>query len=236
MNKKELVVKYRPLVAFGCRVHNLRNVLRKKIKGNGNVIKAPCCLMKKVNIQIIGSNNTVTIGDFAILNGASIIIFGDNNTITVGGWTHLLGTELYIEDSGSTISVGEKSRILGKTHLAAIEGTNIQIGRDCLFSSDIHFRTGDSHSILDMQGRRINASKDITVGDHVWIGTKVTCLKGAKIADHSIVGACAVVSGAFDKPHCALAGVPARVVKEGVDWSITRIPIGETAADFDPVI
>lgn len=236
MNKKELVVKYRPLVSMACSVHNLRNVFRTKKKGQGNVVKAPCALLKKVNIQIIGSNNTVIIHDFAILNRASIIIFGDNNTITVGPWTHLLGTELYIEDSGNTITVGEGSRILGKTHLAAIEGTKIEIGRDCLFSSDIHFRTGDSHSVLDMQGKRINASKDIMIGNHVWVGTKVTCLKGAKVADHSIVGACALVSGAFDVPHCALAGVPAKIVRQGVDWSITRIPIGEKAADFDPVI
>ncbi len=132
--------------------------------------------------------------------------------------------------------LGKKCKFYGKTHLAAIEGTTISIGDDCLFSSDIHFRTGDSHSLLDMQGRRINASRNITLGDHVWVGTKVTCLKGTKIPSHCTVGACALVTGQFETPHCAIAGVPARVVKEGIDWSLKRIPVGETAADFQPIL
>ena len=32
-----------------------------------------------------------------------------------------------------------------------------------------------------------------------------------------------------------LAGVPAKVVKQGVDWSISKIPVGEIAADFQPI-
>ena len=137
-----------------------------------------------------------------------------------------------MEKSGNEILLEEHVRILGKTHLAAIEGTKITIGKDCLFSSDIHFRTGDSHSVLDMEGRRINASEDIVVGEHVWVGTKVTCLKGAVIPPHSIVGACALVTGKFTRPNCVLAGVPAKVVKEQVDWSIARVPLGEKAPDF----
>ena len=236
MDKKTLVTKYRPLVSLACRVHNARNFLRIRKKGSGNRIIAPCGLLKKVEIHISGSNNTVVIGDFSVLKGASIYIHGSNNCITIGPWCHLAGTELCIEDSGSRITVGERTKFLGKTHLAAIEGTEIAIGRDCLFSSDVHFRTGDSHSLLDMEGRRINASQDIRLGDHVWVGTKVTCLKGASVADHSVIGACALVTGKFTEKNAALAGVPAKVVKTGVDWSIRRIPLGEKAADFVPPV
>ena len=234
MTKKELVVKFAPLVKLACSAHNLRNVFRIRKNGRGNVIEAPCALLKKVSIRINGSGNRVVIGDFSTLDGATIILNGNNNTVTIGPWCTLNGTELYAEDDGNTISLGEHTKVLGKTHFAAIEGTKITIGQDCLFSSDVHFRTGDSHSVLNMQGRRVNPSEDIVVGDHVWFGTKVTCLKGTQIAPHSIVGACALVSGKFADPHCALAGVPAKVVKQGVDWSIARIPVGETAADFVP--
>lgn len=236
MNKKELVQKYHGLVSLACRVHNLRNVFRIKKTGEGNRIIAPCALLKKVHIRIKGSNNTVLIEDFAVLNGASIYINGDNNMISIGGWSHLAGTDLFIEDDGGSINIGRRTKFLGKTHLAVIEGTSITIGEDCLFSSDIQFRTGDSHSVLDMQGRRINASQDIMLGDHVWVGTKAFVTKGAKVASHSIIGACALVTKAFEEPHCTLAGVPAKVVKRDVDWSIRRIPVGEVAGDFCPVI
>lgn len=235
MNKKELVIRYRSLVSLACRTHNLRNCFRTRITGEGNRIIAPCALLKKVHIRIKGKNNTVQIGDFAVLNGASIYINGDNNVISIGGWSHLAGTDLFIEDDGGSITIGSRTKFLGKTHLAVIEGTNITIGEDCLFSSDIQFRTGDSHSVLDLQGHRINASEDIVLGDHVWVGTKAFVSKGAKVASHSIIGACALVTKAFEEPNCTLAGVPAKVVKRGVDWSIRRIPLGEVAADFCPL-
>lgn len=232
MDKKALVVKYRGLVSLACRLYNLPNLFRRRIKGTGNRIEASCALMKRVNICISGSNNRVIIEDFSVLKGVSVYITGNNNTVTIGPWCHLNGTEVCMEKDGNTVSVGSHSKLMGKTHLAALEGTRIDIGRDCLFSSDIHFRTGDSHSVLDMHGRRINPSEDIVLGDHVWVGTKVICLKGSVVPPHSIVGAGALVTKAFAEPNCVLAGNPAKVVKTGVDWSLKRIPVGETAADF----
>ena len=235
MDKKALIVKYRSLVSLACRLHNLPNLLRRRIKGRGNRIEAPCALLKRVDIRISGSNNRVIVEDFSVLKGVSVYISGDNNTVSIGSWCHLNGTEFCMEKSGNTVAVGSRSKLLGKTHLAAMEGTRIDIGRECLFSSDIHFRTGDSHSILDMKGRRINPSQDILLGDHVWVGTKVICLKGSVVPPHSIVGAGALVTKAFSQPNCVLAGNPAKVVKTGVDWSLKRIPVGETAADFQPL-
>ena len=232
MNKKELVTKYRSLVAIGCTAFNCLTLLRRKVKGSGNRVTAPCALLRKVSVHISGSNNTLIIGDFSVLKGVSVYIAGDNNTVIIGPWCHLNGTEICIEDSGNTVAVGEKTRFLGKTHLAAIEGTKIEIGRDCLFSGDVHFRTGDSHSVLDKDGHRINPSGDITLGDHVWVGSKVTCLKGSRVAANSILAACALVTGQFEEPGCTLAGVPAKVVKRDINWSILRVPVGEIPADF----
>lgn len=232
MNKKELVVKYRGLVSLACGAFNSLNLLRRKVKGSGNRIEAPCALLQKTEIRIFGSNNRILIGDFAVLKGASLYICGDNNTVTIGSWSHLNGTEICIEDSGNAVTIGDKTKFLGKTHLAAIEGTKITIGEDCLFSGDVHFRTGDSHSILDRDGRRVNASEDITVGDHVWVGTKVTCLKGVAVAGHSVLAACALVTGKFTESGCILAGVPAKVVKRESDWSILRVPVGDIPDDF----
>lgn len=236
MDKKELVRKYRPAVSLACRMHNLRNWFRTKVTGKGNTISAPCALMKKVHIRIKGDNNRILIEDFAVLNGATITIHGSNNTIIIGAWSHLAGTDLFIEDDGGTISIGCRTKFLGKTHLAVIEGTSITIGQDCLFSSDVQMRTGDSHSILDLDGKRINPSENIVLGDHVWVGTQAFCTKGARVAPHSIIGARALVTKAFDEPNCALAGVPAKIVKREVDWSIRRIPVGERALDFQPQI
>ncbi len=92
-----------------------------------------------------------------------------------------------------------------------------------MFSSDIVVRTGDSHTITDLSGQRINASKDVTIGNHTWVGNKVTMNKGAVLPDHSVVGACSVVTKAFDTNNVVIAGNPAKIIKENIDWLRERI-------------
>jgi acetyltransferase-like isoleucine patch superfamily enzyme len=94
-----------------------------------------------------------------------------------------------------------------------------------LFSGGVHLRTGDSHSLVDLSGRRVNPSKDVEIGEHVWVGTKVTLLKGSAIAGHSVVAACSVVTKRFESQNCVVGGNPARVIRENVDWLVERIPL-----------
>lgn len=118
---------------------------------------------------------------------------------------------------------GRGTYFAGKIHLAAIEGTRIEIGNDCLFSSEIVFRTGDSHSILDMDGNRINASKDIIVGNHVWVGHRALINKGVTIEDDSIIGTGAIVTRSFCEKNVVIAGVPAKIIKSNVNWDVKRL-------------
>lgn len=231
MDKKQLVVKYKTLVGLACRVYSLPSRLSVKSSGKNNRVEASCALLKKTRIHFSGNNNRVILQDFARLDRVALEIHGDNNTVVIGPWSYVAHMEVCTEDDHNRVEIGERTRILGSTHLAALEGTTIRIGEECLFSSNIHFRTGDSHSVLDMTGKRINPSRDITVGDHVWIGTGVTCLKGAKIPGHSIVGAASVVTGQFETPNCVFAGVPAKVVKTDVDWTLQRLPVEDAAAN-----
>jgi len=222
MDKKALVQKHRGAVKFLCGLYNLGSRLLIRSKGNNNRVEAPCALLKSTRIRFHGSGNTVRVGDFSQLDHVEIYIHGDNNTVEIGSWCHLLNTEFCEEDGANRISIGDGTKILGKTHFAAIETTALTVGKNCLFSGDIHFRTGDSHAVLDLQGRRINPSRDITLGDHVWVGTKTTFLKGAQVGSDSVVGACAVVTGAHPETNCVLAGVPAKVVKRDVNWDVNR--------------
>lgn len=64
----------------------------------------------------------------------------------------------------------------------------------------------------------MNYSKDIIIGNQVWLGQRVTLLGGAQIGTGSIVGTSAVVSGRFGG-HQVIVGVPARCVRENVCWS-----------------
>ena len=54
-----------------------------------------------------------------------------------------------------------------------------------------------------------------------------TILKGVQVADGCVVGAGSLLAKAYSQPNCVLAGVPAREVKQDVDWTPERIPVQE---------
>ena len=134
---------------------------------------------------------------------------------------------MYIEDNGGKIILKKHVTISGETNIAVIEGKKVVIGEDCLLSSRIYFRTGDSHSILDQTtGKRINPSLDIEIGDHVWIGNDVKILKGVVVGNHSIVGTGAILSTGDYPSHSIIGGIGhGKVLKTGIDWCPQRIKV-----------
>ena len=184
--------------------------------------------LRKVKIIINGTGNKVIISPcgLSLLKNTTIYISGNNNIIRIGDRCNLISAEIWIEDSHGEVSIGQRTSILGKTHLACIEGTKIVIGEKCLFSTDVVFRTGDSHSILDLETeKRINPSKDIIIGNHCWFGNKVTILKGVIIGQDTIVATGSIVTKSSNSSNVILAGNPAKVIKEGITWDINRIKI-----------
>ena len=61
------------------------------------------------------------------------------------------------------------------------------------------------------------------IGNHVWIGTRVTILKGTTVAENCMVGAASLLCKSYTAPNCVLAGVPANEVKHDVDCLAERI-------------
>ena len=179
-------------------------------------------LLQKVRVKIHGTNNTIFINRGARLKNCRIYINGNNCQITVGENCCLIDAEFYIEDDKSVIVIQRDTMICGKSQLAAIEGCSIVIGKQCLFSSNINLRTGDSHAIVDSNGIRINTSKNICIGDHVWIGNGVTILKGVTINENTIVGVGSIVSKPCSESNCIIAGNPATIIKTGINWKYER--------------
>lgn len=180
-------------------------------------------LLNRVRIHVSGINNKIIIGDYCFLKSCNFSISGNNNIIEIKDGVFLNDVTFVTENDNNRIVIGESTSIHGKTELAAIESTNITIGEDCMFSSQIYFRTGDSHSIIDDEGRRINPSESISVGNHVWIGQQVAVLKGSNIPSNSIVGYKSLVTKKHFLENTIYAGIPTREIKTNVNWLRERI-------------
>lgn len=221
-----LLSNYPGLLRIAARIHNA--IFLNKIRGRrGNKIVSDSAFLKKVRICIHGTNNEIVFGEKCRINETAITINGSNNKILIGSRTLINHGNLWMEDDGGEIHIGENSKLCGPTHLAVIEGKKIIIGEECLFSSDTVLRTGDSHSVLDLSGKRINPSKDVVLGDRIWLGHRAIISKGTIIPSDSIIASSAIVTHAFTENHIVLGGVPAKIIRHGVSWSYKRIPLSD---------
>lgn len=200
-----------------------RTNLKNKLRAKGCKLSVGMSFINGLKIISHGQDNEIAIGNFVRIKNSTVILHGSHNKICIKDYASLNQVEIYTENPHNEIIIGSNTNLCGATHLAAIEGTKIAIGNDCLFSSDLHFRTGDSHSILNMQGERINPSKDIIIDDHVWIGTKVTCLKGVHVSKDSIVAATTTLCKDYNIPNVIIAGVPGKIIKTDVTWDKERL-------------
>jgi acetyltransferase-like isoleucine patch superfamily enzyme len=194
-----------------------------KSKGSNNEVLVNAAFLKKCDIAFFGSGNKVVVAKGAILNGVKINVYGCDNEIRIGAFSILNGAEFWCEDDKNAIILGAQTTVNGGTQFATIEGTRIIVGVDCMFSSDVLLRTGDSHSIIDETGRRTNHSKTVIIGNHVWLGNRTTVNKGVKIADNIILGAGSMMTKSCNESCVTLAGTPAKVVARGTNWLRERI-------------
>lgn len=94
----------------------------------------------------------------------------------------------------------------------------ITIGSHCAISSGCTILDDDMHEVLFLEGDKPREKGHyVRIGDHVWIGTACTILKGVKIGSNSVVAAGSIVTRDVP-PNTLVAGAPAKVVKEIKGW------------------
>ena len=167
-----------------------------RLKGKRNNIEYNDAILKKTHIEFVGNGNRLIMQPGVRLTNCKFYIAGTDNTIIIGKDCNLMFAEFWTEESGNCIQIGDKTTVSGRCLFSAVEGTKILVGEDCMFSGEILVQTCDGHSIIQ-NGCRVNPSKDIIFGNHVWVGQRVTVLKGSVIPQNSILGAGALVTGKF---------------------------------------
>lgn len=120
------------------------------------------------------------------------------------------GSDIRIFDNAS-LSIG--SGYLN-SNVQIVCANSITIGKDVAIARDVIIRDTDAHNILDKKHEK---TKPIVIGNHVWIGTRAIIMKGVTIGDNAIIAAGAIVTKDV-LSNTIVAGIPATVIRENVNW------------------
>ncbi|WP_066221483.1 acyltransferase [Formosa haliotis] len=198
--------------------------LQENINGEGNQINVNRTKFKNSILRIKGNNNQIVFEEECSFHQLLVYIKGDNNTIHVSKNVRLNKSgEFWIEDNNCSINIGSNTTF-ENVHIAATENkSKISIGENCMFASDIDIRTGDSHSILDnLTKQRLNYAQDVFIGNHVWVASHVSILKGSILSEDSVVATRSIVTKHFNK-NVLIGGAPAKVLKININWDRERL-------------
>lgn len=142
---------------------------------------------------------------------SSWIRVDDKGELISKGFEFIYGADVIVF-KGARLVLGKGSYINSDCKIRCHK--EITIGENCAISHDFTIMDSDTHEI---DGQR--NTFPIHIGNHVWIGTRVTVLSGVNVGDGAVIASGAVV--VKDVPAGALVGgVPARILKEKVMWKI----------------
>lgn len=177
-----------------------------------------------INSEIIldGENNILYCQEGVILKNVTLRFMGSNSVVFLSRSRHQYTFSANIFN-GSVLFFGEDNYFNPHGQIMSLtlsEGKNVFFGSRCLLSFGISVRLADPHLIFDsMTKKRINHSKSVYVGDHVWIGQSALLLKGTKIGSGSIIGASSVLSNKTVHSNSSWAGNPAKMVRDNVFYT-----------------
>lgn len=126
----------------------------------------------------------------------------------------------------TVISIGDHTSIQDRCIILG----NVRLGRYCVLSYDIYISSGNH--VFDRQPSALIKDQDrefgsldslrpdanpVVIEDDVWLGVHVVVMPGITIGRGCVVGANSVVTRSLP-PYCVAAGVPARVIRNRLEF------------------
>lgn len=122
---------------------------------------------------------------------------------------------------GGEIHIDKRCSLQRDCAIVASFHARIILGMDCMVSYSVFIRAGNSHNMIDLKTFEHfddNPNRDVVLGEHVWVGMRVTLINGVRIGSGSTVGANSFVCKKRFPSNCCLAGNPATILRERTAW------------------
>lgn len=181
--------------------------------------------IKNISCTFFGDNNYVEIHEpFNISNFRCTMVGSDSKIVIGKNFTcRKFNVRTYSE---SSVIVGDNAHFVDvKIYATGAKKQCVEIGKNSLMSFNVYIKTSDGHTLYDEKTMNVlnKSSGKIIIGDHVWICPNVSILKDARIADNCVVGSMSLINKQFDEKGSLIAGIPAKVIKNGINWDKTAV-------------
>ena len=192
-------------------------------------LKFPIIIGKKVKLDLHGKvvieNPKIKMGMISIGIGGSSDLryfnprnsyFGIENAgvLIFKGKAHFaVHSSLLV--TGATMVIGSGFSCNNGTKISCACG--IEIADNCLIGTNVLIMDSDGHRIFENGALHPNKLK-ISIGNHVWLTSGVSVLKGTAIADEVVVAFGSTVTKNLTESNTICAGTPAKIIKRGITW------------------
>lgn len=152
-------------------------------------------------------------------------ILPSRSDIGSAGKNAIIGIPCYI-GSPKTLHMEENAVLRRGASIQNNKNEHVYIGRYSVISLNVTIVTNNHRSTVGIPQCLLGAShindttKDIHIGEDVWVGTNATILADGDLGRGCIVGACSLVTKPVP-PYALAVGSPAKIV--GVKFSIDQI-------------
>lgn len=177
--------------------------------------------VEKSEISFVGKNNFLIVEKGAIITNSKIRFKGSNSIVYIRKTRNnkvnlsldIYNDSVFFMDLGCSVNINLRVIIS--------ENKNVIVGKDCMFSHGCWIRNSDAHIIYDNNdNRRINHSKDIIIGSHVWIGQDARIMKSSHVGSGTVIGMSSLVTYRL-QCNSIYSGNPCVLKKENIFWDRT---------------
>jgi acetyltransferase-like isoleucine patch superfamily enzyme len=200
-----------------------RRRLRRRARMNPGLVMSPDASTNFASSHFaIAPGGRLTIGPRVYterLSRGVHISVAEGASVEIGADTWLrsdLAPVIIFAFPGARITIGREGFLNG-CHLSAKSG--LTIGDRVWIGTGSRVYDADQHDLDADQPERI---APVTIGDHCWIASDVTILRGVSIGEQSVVGTRSLVTKSFP-PHTRAFGAPAVAVGKIGDRTTVEI-------------
>ena len=197
-----------------------------------DAIKIPFVVSKNIRLEGLCKDNFLYRGGVQLKSFSMRIGFGESKNarrespkglISIkNGGKIIVGNGLGLSQgciliaNNAAIKLGNNFRCSYSTTIDCY-GENIVIGDDVVCGWNVTIRNGDGHRIIE-NGSEKPITKEITIGNHVWVCANSTLLKGVELGCNSVVAYGSLVVKAIKNDGVLYGGIPAEIIKKGINW------------------